>query len=420
MPVPSKQLRLTRKHFKAAAVALPILLFCLAACTKKTEPVEDIRPVRALTLSAADDAANRTLVEFPGEVRARVTSKLGFRVGGKIIERKVDVGSVVKRGQVLMRLDPQDLRLAQQQTDAALQSALSSRELAQAEMTRYRSLRDKNFVSQATLDAKLSTLQTAQAGYDQAQAAARNQHNQTGYAVLVADVDGVVTSVDAEAGQVVAAGTPVVSVAQNGPMDVVIGLPEDKVDSLRNMATVTASASATASTPSAAATGVQVPVQVRLWSDPQRRLSGKIREVSPIADPATRTYSVKVALNDAPSTVKLGMTAYVGFGVAGAQGVIRVPLTALMPADGGRSSAVWVVEHNAVRQVPVTVVGETGNDILVGSGLARGQTIVTAGVNLLSPGQKVTILGAEPIVATTSGGSAGSASSPAASGGPAK
>lgn len=415
MPVPSKQLRLTRKRIKAAAVALPILLFCLAACTKKTEPEEDIRPVRALTLSAADDAANRTLVEFPGEVRARVTSKLGFRVGGKIIERKVDVGSVVKRGQVLMQLDPQDLRLAQQQTDAALQSALSSRELAQAEMTRYRSLRDKNFVSQATLDAKLSALQTAQAAYDQAQAAARNQHNQTGYAVLVADVDGVVTSVDAEAGQVVAAGTPVVSVAQNGPMDVVIGLPEDKVDSLRNMATVTAGA--IASTSSAATQAAQVPVQVRLWSDPQRRLSGKIREVSPIADPATRTYSVKVALNDAPSTVKLGMTAYVGFGVAGAQGVMRVPLTALMPADGGRSSAVWVVEHNTVRLVPVTVVGETGNDILVGSGLARGQTIVTAGVNLLSPGQKVTILGAEPIVAATSGGSA---SSPAASSGPAK
>lgn len=345
-----------------------VLLCCLAACSEKQEKAADIRPVRVLTLTAANMAAT---VEFPGEVRARVLSKLAFRVTGKIIARKVDVGSLVKRGQVLMQLDPQDLQLAQRQVDAQWQAARSSLTLAQAELQRYRDLHAKNFVSQATLDAKLSALETAQAGHDQAQAAYRSQSNQLAYAVLVSDVDGVVTAIETEVGQVVAAGTPVVSVAKQGALEVVIAVPEDRVEALR----------------------VSEDVGVRLWAEPSRVLAAKVREVAPVADAATRTYAVKVALLDAPANIKLGMTAYVVFATRAASG-IRVPLSALAASDASIApgSAVWVVEHNTVRPVPVRVLGTSGNDALIAGDIALGQTVVTAGVKLLSPGQRVTLL----------------------------
>jgi RND family efflux transporter MFP subunit len=358
------------RHRLQQAVALCLAVSALAACSKKVEKVEEIRPVRAMVIAAGNADV---VAEFPGEVRARVESRLGFRVGGKIVARKVDVGSVVRRGQVLMQLDPQDLQLAQRQADAAMKSALSNRDLASAELKRYQELRDKNFVSQATLDSKQTAYQSALSGYDQAVASLRNQSNQTGYAVLAADVDGVVTSVDAEAGQVVAAGTPVVSVAQAGDKDVVIGVPEDKVDALRRSADV----------------------RVRLWANPKEMIVGKIREVSPIADAATRTYTFKVALPDSAKDVRLGMTAYVAFAGKTSGEMIRLPLTALYPVSG--KTSVWLVENGAVKVVPVQLGGQSGNDVLIAGGLTAGQTVVTAGVNLLKPGQKVKILGAEPL-----------------------
>jgi len=358
------------RHRLQQAVALCLVVSALAACSKKVEKVEEIRPVRAMVIAAGNADV---VAEFPGEVRARVESRLGFRVGGKIVARKVDVGSVVRRGQVLMQLDPQDLQLAQRQADAAMKSALSNRDLASAELKRYQELRDKNFVSQATLDSKQTAYQSALSGYDQAVASLRNQSNQTGYAVLAADVDGVVTSVDAEAGQVVAAGTPVVSVAQAGDKDVVIGVPEDKVDALRRSADV----------------------RVRLWANPKEMIVGKIREVSPIADAATRTYTFKVALPDSAKDVRLGMTAYVAFAGKTSGDMIRLPLTALYPVSG--KTSVWLVENGTVKTTPVQLGGQSGNDVLIAAGLTAGQTVVTAGVNLLKPGQKVRILGAEPL-----------------------
>ena len=210
-------------------------LALLAGCSKPVEKIEDIRPVRAIQL-AADNVD--VVAEFSGEVRARIESRLGFRVGGKIVARKVDVGTVVKRGQTLMQLDPQDLQLAQAQSNAGLKAAESNRDLARAELKRYQELRAKNFVSQAVLDGKETAYKAAQATYEQAAAGYKNQSNQTGYTTLVSDVDGVVTSVDAEVGQVVAAGTPVVRVAELGEKEIVIGIPEDKVNTLRRISDV--------------------------------------------------------------------------------------------------------------------------------------------------------------------------------------
>ena len=343
-----------------------VLAAGLAACSKPVEKTEDIRPVRAIKLASSDIDVN---AEFSGEVRARVESRLGFRVGGKIVGRKVDVGTLVKQGQVLMQLDPQDLKLSQAQALAGLRAAETNRDLAKAELQRYQELRSKSFVSQAVLDAKDSTYKAAQANVDASQAAYRGQSNQAGYAALVSDVDGVVTEVDAEVGQVVSPGTPVVRVAKAGEKEIVIGLPEDKVETLRRVQDV----------------------QVRLWADPKKLVAGKIREISPVADPATRTYTVKVSIPDSLAEAKLGMTAVVQFASKTATPQIKVPLTALFYEKAATS--VWVVEGGAVKLVPVSIGGVAGNEIILASGVKTGQTVVTAGVNLLKPGQKVKILG---------------------------
>ena len=351
-------------------VAAALALSLLAACSKDAPPPEDVRPVRALALAAG---GVRTSTEFSGDVRPRYESRLGFRVGGKISARKVDVGTSVKRGTLLMQLDPQDLRLGQAQAQASLRAAQTSYDLARAELKRYQDLRSQNFVSQAVLDQKVAAARSAQASVEAARAQSREQANQTGYASLEADTDGVVTGIDAEVGQVVQAGTPVVRVARTDEKEVVIGVPEDQVDELRHAGDV----------------------KVRLWADPNRSIAGKIREISPVADPATRTYTVKVSI-PASEEARLGMTAVVEIqrqadAASGSQ--LRVPLSALVQNKG--ASAVWVVENNAVRLQPVQVGGVAGNDVLLTNGVKPGQTIVTAGVNLLKPGQKVRILTAD-------------------------
>lgn len=361
---------LKRNSIVFVAKKLPLVAACallLAACSKEAPKTEDIRPVRAMVLQSSDIDVN---AEFSGEVRSRVESRLGFRVGGKIISRKVDVGSIVKRGQALMDLDPQDLKLSQAQSMAALRAAETTRDLASAELKRYQELREKNFVSQAILDAKLSAFKSAQAQVDSAQAAYRGMSNQAGYASLESDIDGVVTAVDAEVGQVVSPGAPVVRVAKTDEKEIVFGVPEDKVDTLRAI----------------------TDVHVRLWASPDKAVQGKIREISPVADPSTRTYAFRVSIPASLSEAKLGMTALVAFASRTPQPQIKVPLTALFHEKAATS--VWVVENGAVRLVPVTVSGVSGNDLVLGSGVKPGQTVVTAGVNLLKPGQKVTILGA--------------------------
>jgi RND family efflux transporter MFP subunit len=351
-----------------AAVLAPLAAAALVACSKPAPPAEDVRPVRVIAL-ATDTAGER--LEFSGDVRPRYESQLGFRVGGKIVERKVDVGATVKRGDVLMRLDPQDLRLAESQARATLRAAETERDLARADHKRHVDLRAQNFVSQAVLDAKQSALKAAQANVDAARAALRGQSNQSNYASLAADADGVVTAIEAEVGQVVQPGSPVVRVARTVEKEVVIGIPEDKVGQLRAASDVT----------------------VRLWANEAVAISGKIREVSPMADPATRTYTVKVAIPE-NADVRLGMTATVelatgGNGAAG----LRLPLTALVQHKG--ASSVWIVENGAVKLVPVQIVGQVRNDVLVTGQIAAGQNVVTAGVNLLRNGQKVRILTAD-------------------------
>jgi multidrug efflux system membrane fusion protein len=346
----------------------------LAACSKPAPPEEPVRAVKVMTVGVDSYNAGH---EFAGEVKAQVESRLGFRVGGKIIRRQAELGQRVKAGQVLAQLDPQDYKLAADAARAQVAAAATQRDLAAADYKRYKELREQNFISGAELERRDSTLKAAQAQLEQAQSQLAVQGNQANYAVLVADVSGVVTAVEAEAGQVVSAGTPVLRIAADGPRDVVFSVPEDKVAAIK----------------------VGMPVKVRVWAQ-AAELDGKVREVSASADPATRTYPVKVALATQEPPV-LGATVYVlpqGLGASGMQ-VMKLPTSALR--QDGKASAVWVLDKTSmtVKSQPIQIATADGNEAVVASGLEPGMLVVSAGVHVLSPGQKVTIYQSKVAVA---------------------
>ena len=361
--VAASSLKLSLTQFSVIAMAL-----LLVACSEKPPVVEDIRPVRAVQIAPA---GAENVVELAGDIQPRYESRLGFRVGGKVIARQVEIGSVVKRGQLLMQIDPRDLQLSQSQANASVNAAASNLSLAKAEYERYRELRQKNFVSQAVLDAKEAAYKSALANHEQSNAALNIATNQNSYANLVADADGVVTALQAEAGQVVAAGTPVVQLARTGEKEARISIPEDQVEVVRQVKEM----------------------QVRIWANQSLVLRGQLRELSPVADPATRTYTAKISIPNAPPEVRLGMTATVRFITKADKNLIRLPLTALL--NEKNQTSIWVIENGVVKSVPVQVGGVMGNEVVVASGVNAGQMIVTAGVNTLRAGQKVHVLGQE-------------------------
>lgn len=345
----------------------------LAACSRPEVPQEPIRSVKLLTVSAGTVGAQQ---EYAGEVKARVESRLGFRVGGKLVQRPAEVGQRVQAGQLLAQIDASDLALASQAAQAQVSAAQTQRDLAAADLKRYTDLKTQGFVSGAEIERRQATLQAAEASLRQARAQGSVQGNQAGYARLLADGAGVVVAVEAEVGQVVAAGAPVVRLALDGARDVVFAVAEDRLSAVR----------------------AGQAAQVRLWAAAQAgakaSLSGTVREVAASADPATRTYQVKLSL-PAGAAVPLGATAFVtlpdsGTGVT----AIKLPTSALMrSAEGDKSgTAVWVFDaaSGTVQPRPVVLAGADGNDMLIASGLKPGEEVVAAGVHVLSPGQKVT------------------------------
>ncbi|HSC65103.1 MAG TPA: efflux RND transporter periplasmic adaptor subunit [Caldimonas sp.] len=357
-----------RRHATLAATLLGAA-FTMIACSKAAPAPEPLRAVKTIVVAPA--SAGGTF-EYAGEIRARVESKLSFRVGGKVLERSVDPGAVVRPGQVLARLDARDLRLSQDAALAAVASAQVNLQQAEADFKRYRDLRDQGFISGAELERRQTSLEVARAQLVQARAQSGVQGNQTAYAVLVADASGVVTGVDAEPGMVVAAGTPVLRLAHDGPRDVAFSVPEDKVAAIQALA---------------AQGGT---VDVRLWGATGGKVSARLREVAASADPLTRTYLVKADLSGATlPTLRLGQTATVSIAAPRRDGVARVPLSALRE-DHGRST-VWVVDPATMTTVvrEVQVGGAEGNDVVIVAGLGSGDRVVTAGVHVLSPGQKV-------------------------------
>jgi multidrug efflux system membrane fusion protein len=390
-------LSLSSSQRVAARSILAILgaVMLVSACSRPAPPEEPVRSVKVITVGLGAFESGQ---EYAGEVRARVESRLGFRVAGKITKRTVEVGQRVKAGQLLAQLDPGDYQLAADAGRAQVVSATTQRDLAAADLTRYRALKDQNFISGAELERREATLKAAQATLEQAQAQLAGQGNQTGYTQLLADVSGVVTAVEAEAGQVVAAGTPVVRIAQDGPRDVVFAVPEDKL----------------------ARVPVGSAVTVRSWTGGPS-LRGTVRELAASADPVTRTFPVKVTLSekDAGEALPLGTTAYVVPQAVAqlAGGVIKLPTSALR--QEGKGSAVWVLDTASmtVRSQPVQIATADGNEAVIASGLQPGQKVVSAGVHVLSPGQKVTIYkpnGPDPSVEQSSNAMKSGASAPVA------
>ena len=336
-----------------------------AACTKPAPAPEPVRSVKVITIGTS---AFQSGHEYSGEVRPRIESRLGFRVAGKIVRRQAQLGQRVKPGEVLAQLDAQDYRLAADAARAQVNAARTNRDLAAADLKRYQALRDQNFISGAELERRDTAYRAAQAQLDQASAQLAAQSNQARYADLVADEAGVVTAVDAEPGQVVTAGMPVVRIAVEGPRDVVFSVPEDKVAAVR--------------------TGS--PVAVKAWSGGE--FDGQVREVAASADPVTRTFTVKVGL-EGSTQPPLGTTASVSLrslGPAGAQ-VVKLPTSALR--QEGKGSAVWVLDRSTmtVRSQPVQVATADGNEAVIAAGVQPGMTVVAAGVHVLQPGQKVRI-----------------------------
>ena len=346
----------------------PLLLlpFLLAACSEPPPPPAVPKLVRTLKVGAGDTATGDAQRAYSGEVRARIETTLGFRIAGKIIERRVDAGTRVKAGQVLARLDPADAALQATQAEA-------QRALAAADLARYRDLKAKNYISASALDAKETAFKAADA-----QAALAK--NQAAYTSLVADRAGVVGQVLAAPGQVVSTGQAVFRLAPDGEREIAIAFPEGEVRGFK----------------------LGQAAEVTFWAAQgatAKPVVGQLREISPVADPVTRTYAARVSLKDADPLLPLGMSASVRFPSA-ASGATRllVPLTAIF--QQGKQPAVWKVMQSGppgggadstVSLQAISIAAYTDAGAVVVGGLSGGEQIVAAGVNLLTAGEKVRI-----------------------------
>jgi RND family efflux transporter MFP subunit len=348
-----------------------------AACAKKEAPVhEDVRPVRSTVVAATQGSVGAS---YSGQVRARYESKLGFQTSGRVVARLVDVGSKVRRGQVLMRLDPAQETLHVVAAVADVDAARSRVAELRVELQRTEQLLARQFASQTEVDHQRQSLAEAESQLTSAQARQQIKVNQRGYTEVVADRDGVVTALGAEVGQVVSPGQAVVTVAAQDEREVVVSVPESRVVELQQAKQL----------------------QVSVWAQPHKRYEGTLRELAPDTDSVTRTYSARIAVKDADAALMLGMTASVFTPDVGGSSAIRLPLTAVLNKDG--RSLVWVVDgaSSRVAPKPVELSGAQNDSVIVSSGLAGGETVVTAGVHMLHEGQKVALLGASVAVPTT-------------------
>ena len=353
--------------------ALPWLLILplalsLAGCGDETKAAAEtpVRPVKVTVLQPG--SAARTL-SYSGVVRPRIESAIGFRVAGKVVERRVNVGDRVTVGQVIARLDDIDLKLAENGATAAVAAARTRRNVALTNLERAQKLLPQSFISQSAYDVRKNELDAAAGALDMAEAQSRQAANAVAYATLVADKAGTVTAVNAEPGQVLAVGQPVISLAQAGETEIAIAVPEQDYGHL----------------------SVGQPASISLWTDPGIATEGRIREIAGQADPASRTYAVRIAMDAPPAAMRLGMTASVTLGINGGHSQMVIPLSALSELDG--KSAVFVLDtaSQVVRERPVSVDGVANNGARIADGLRPGDTVVTAGVQFLRDGMKVRV-----------------------------
>ena len=358
-----------RISFFATAALLTTLTATLAGCSQeKTEVAAVVRPVKVVEIAEADTARQ---LSYSGSVRARTEMNLGFRVSGKIVERVVNVGDRVKVGDLLARIDATDYELAVRSASANLEAAERQVETVKLVRDRAEQLLARKFASQAQFDQSVLSYNQAVATRDAAKSALSQAENQVTYTNLVSDRPGIVTTINADVGQVVGSGTPVATVAVEGEKEVQVAVPETEIANFK--------------------TGL--PVKVGLWSDTDLSLDGTVREVAGSADQQSRTFSVRVSLPNDPR-VLLGMTATVEASAGSGKPYVSVPLSALAQKDG--YTIVWVVDRGTetVRSRPVTLSDFTTDGVRVTDGLAVGDLVVAAGTQFMADDLKVTIANA--------------------------
>jgi multidrug efflux system membrane fusion protein len=326
------------------------------------EPI--VRPARVMEIAYQQHSQSLVLA---GTVVPRIESPLGFRVAGKITNRTVDVGTTVKPGDLIAQLDPADYRLAVDNARAALASADADYVRAKADHERYLNLRGSGAFTPQTLEQRQSLAATTLARVEQAKSQLSSAENNLAYTELRADAPGVVTAVQAEVGQVMAQGQGVVRVARTDELEILVGVPEHRLKAVREA----------------------VAASFELWSDPGHRHAAKLRELSPSADPMTRTYPARFSVIAPPEFIGLGMTATLAFDRPDSAPVAEVPLSAIF--QRGTQPAVWVVdrESGTVTLRPVTIARWRDDTAAIATGVKDGEMIAVAGVHKLEAGQKV-------------------------------
>ncbi|CDM59365.1 MULTISPECIES: efflux RND transporter periplasmic adaptor subunit [Rhizobium] len=330
---------------------------------KKAESEEIIRPVKVVEIAAAGDTR---ALDYSGAVKARVEMNLGFRVAGKIIDRRVNIGDRVKPGDLLAEIDPTDYELAVKTAEANLAAAEKGVATADLANKRAQQLYDKSVTAKSQMEQAALSYDQAVSTRDAAASSLDQAKNQVTYTKLKADRNGIVTSISADTGAVVAAGTPVVTVALDGEKEVQIAVPENDIAQFKPGKTVKAS----------------------FWSDNKLVLDGKVREVSGSADAQSRTFSVRVSL-PTDDRVLLGMTATIEAAIGNAETNVAIPLSALAERNGKK--IVWVVDRNAstVHAREIKVADFTGGGVHVADGLKTGDLVVSAGTQFMTENLKI-------------------------------
>ena len=329
---------------------------------------EEIPFVRSAVIGANASAQDYI---YSGEVRGRFERQLAFQVGGKVTKRFIELGSTVRAGEVLMQIDSKDLQQTVNSSSAQVYSAESQLKLAKNNLSRYQQLYAQGAISRAQLDQYQNEYDVASASVQQTSAQLSQGVNQLNYSLLYADQPGIISSISVAAGQVVSAGQTILTIVQDGEREIEISVPENRIEDLRKA----------------------TQFKVAFWALPSTTVEGKIREIAPMADATTSTYKVRISLINPPQEIKLGMTAAVTISNAMQAASLTIPLSAVYQT--GSSPEVWVIKDNVVNLRSVQTGNFSGNQIQILAGLNPGETIVTAGVQKLRPGQKVRTIGGD-------------------------
>lgn len=342
-----------------------LTVMILGACSKSAPVAVEPRYVKVFTIGNQSESNNSV---FHGTVSAQFTPSLSFRIAGKIIEKKVEQGQLVKKGQVIATLDAENYKLSEEGSRAGLAAAKSNFVTQQANLNRYKLLLDQNFVSQAQYDTQKSQLENAKAQYIQAQGQLTNSNNQVKYTELKAPADGTISSLDLDVGQVVAAGQVVATMSLSGIKEVQIEIPESIVNNYK----------------------VGMPASIEIWAG-DKTFDGVIRNIDSTSDPQTHTFTVKVTIKNPTDDIKYGMSTDIKISPLNTQKGLIVPFNTIYAKEG--KSYVWLLDKsNHAKLIPVTIVETTGNNYKIKTDSLRdGDKIVSAGVNFVHDGEELKI-----------------------------